>query len=49
MTKLPVVSAQEAVRVIEKLGYLVDHQTGSHIISSPSRPTASPPDGSQSP
>ena len=32
MTKLPVVSGQEAVRAFEKLGYMVDHQTGSHII-----------------
>jgi len=32
MPKLPVVSGQEAVRAFEKLGYAVDHQTGSHII-----------------
>ena len=32
MPKLPVVSGQEAVKVFVKLGYLPDHQTGSHII-----------------
>jgi predicted RNA binding protein YcfA (HicA-like mRNA interferase family) len=29
---LPVVSGQDAVRAFAKLGYAVDHQTGSHII-----------------
>ena len=32
MTKLPVVSGQEAVRAFGKIGYAIDHQTGSHII-----------------
>ncbi len=32
MSRLPVCSGQDAVRVFEKLGYVVDHQTGSHII-----------------
>ena len=32
MTKLPVVSAREAVKAFEQLGYEVDHQTGSHVI-----------------
>ena len=32
MSRLPVVSGQDAVRVLAKLGYAVDHQTGSHII-----------------
>ena len=32
MSKLPVVSGREAVRAFERLGYVVDHQTGSHII-----------------
>jgi len=32
MSKLPVCSGQDAVRAFGKLGYLVDHQTGSHII-----------------
>jgi predicted RNA binding protein YcfA (HicA-like mRNA interferase family) len=32
MSRLPVCSGQDAVRAFGKLGYLVDHQTGSHII-----------------
>jgi len=32
VSKLPVVSGREAVRAFERLGYVVDHQTGSHII-----------------
>ena len=32
MSKLPVVSGAKAVRALEKAGYKVDHQTGSHII-----------------
>lgn len=32
MAKLPAISGAEAVRVFAKLGYAVDHQTGSHII-----------------
>jgi len=32
MSRLPVCSGQDAVRVFQKLGYQVDHQTGSHII-----------------
>ena len=32
MSRLPVCSGREAVRAFEKLGYAVDHQTGSHII-----------------
>ncbi|MBI2870595.1 MAG: type II toxin-antitoxin system HicA family toxin [Candidatus Omnitrophica bacterium] len=32
MPKLPVVSSQEAVRALRRLGYLPDHQTGSHLI-----------------
>ena len=32
MSKLPVVSGQDAVKAFGKLGYAVDHQTGSHII-----------------
>jgi predicted RNA binding protein YcfA (HicA-like mRNA interferase family) len=38
------VSGQEAVRVFQKFGYVVDHQTGSHIILyHDSRPTLSIP------
>ncbi len=32
MTRLPVVSGAEAVRALSRLGYQVDHQTGSHLI-----------------
>ena len=32
MSRLPVCSGQDAIRAFEKLGYAVDHQTGSHII-----------------
>ena len=32
MSKLPVCSGQDAIRAFKKLGYKVDHQTGSHII-----------------
>lgn len=38
MSKLPVVSGQEAVRALKKIGYLIDHQTGSHIILPQSPP-----------
>jgi predicted RNA binding protein YcfA (HicA-like mRNA interferase family) len=30
--KLPAISAKDALRALEKVGYAVDHQTGSHII-----------------
>ncbi|MEW6775833.1 MAG: type II toxin-antitoxin system HicA family toxin [Bdellovibrionota bacterium] len=32
MPKLPIVSGSEAVRAFGRIGYEVDHQTGSHII-----------------
>jgi predicted RNA binding protein YcfA (HicA-like mRNA interferase family) len=32
VSRLPIVSGQDAVRAFAKLGYDVDHQTGSHII-----------------
>jgi predicted RNA binding protein YcfA (HicA-like mRNA interferase family) len=32
MSRLPVCSGQAAIRAFQKLGYQVDHQTGSHII-----------------
>jgi predicted RNA binding protein YcfA (HicA-like mRNA interferase family) len=32
MSRLPVCSGADAVRVFRCLGYEVDHQTGSHII-----------------
>lgn len=32
MPKLPVVSGQELIKIFKKLGYEIDHQTGSHVI-----------------
>lgn len=32
MTKLPLASGRDAAKALRKLGYEVDHQTGSHII-----------------
>lgn len=32
MLKLPIISGIEAVKALSKIGYEVDHQTGSHII-----------------
>ncbi len=32
MSKLPVVSGKEAFKAFQKLGYELDHQTGSHMI-----------------
>lgn len=32
MSRLPVCSGADAVNAFRKLGYEVDHQTGSHII-----------------
>ncbi len=32
MPRLPVLSGRELVKILEKMGYEVDHQTGSHII-----------------
>ena len=32
MGKLPVVSGKDTIRAFEKMGYLIDHQKGSHII-----------------
>ncbi len=32
MSRLPVISGQDAIRAFDKLGYAVDHQTSSHII-----------------
>lgn len=39
MSKLPVVSGQEALKAFKKIGYELDHQTGSHLIL---RKTATP-------
>ncbi len=32
MSKLPVCSGRDAVRAFKKIGYVFDHQHGSHII-----------------
>jgi predicted RNA binding protein YcfA (HicA-like mRNA interferase family) len=32
VTRLPVVSGREMVRALSRLGYRLDHQTGSHLI-----------------
>lgn len=32
MPRLPVVSGRELCRALAKVGYRIDHQTGSHII-----------------
>jgi len=32
VSKLPVVSGQRAVRALLRIGYEIDHQTGSHVI-----------------
>ena len=32
MPKLPIISGKDLVKVFAKLGYGIDHQTGSHII-----------------
>jgi predicted RNA binding protein YcfA (HicA-like mRNA interferase family) len=32
MSRLPVCSGKDAIRAFQKLGYQVDHQTGSHIV-----------------
>jgi len=32
MSKLPVISGMECVKALEKIGFLVDRQWGSHIV-----------------
>ncbi|MBZ0304199.1 MAG: type II toxin-antitoxin system HicA family toxin [Anaerolineae bacterium] len=32
MSKLSNISSRQVIRALEKLGFYVDHQTGSHII-----------------
>jgi len=32
LSKLPVVSGKKLCKILGKIGYLADHQTGSHII-----------------
>lgn len=38
MSKLPVVSGKELCKALEKIGFRIDHQTGSHIIIRNDRP-----------
>lgn len=32
MPKLPIISGLKAVKALSKIGYEIDHQTGSHLI-----------------
>ena len=32
MSKLPVVSGKQLCKILGKIGYFTDHQTGSHVI-----------------
>ena len=32
MPKLPVISGKDVIKALAKIGYVLDHQTGSHII-----------------
>ena len=32
VSKLPVLSGKDVVKILSKLGYVLDHQTGSHQI-----------------
>ncbi len=32
MSKLPVISGIEVIKALSKIDYVIDHQTGSHII-----------------
>ena len=44
MGRLSNISGKEAVKIFEKFGYVLDHQTGSHIILwCESKPTLSIP------
>lgn len=38
MTRLPRASGKEVVKALKKVGYEIDHQTGSHIILRHSNP-----------
>jgi predicted RNA binding protein YcfA (HicA-like mRNA interferase family) len=38
LSKLPVVSGKQTCKILEKIGFLIDHQTGSHIILRNKRP-----------
>lgn len=44
MRRLSNISGKEAVKIFEKFGYILDHQTGSHMILwHDSKPTLSVP------
>ena len=32
MPKLPVLKPKELIRRLEKMGFMIDHQTGSHVV-----------------
>ena len=32
MSKLPVISGKQVCTILKKIGYYIDHKTGSHII-----------------
>jgi predicted RNA binding protein YcfA (HicA-like mRNA interferase family) len=32
LTKLPVISGRDLCKILKRIGYSIDHQTGSHII-----------------
>jgi len=32
MTKLPIISGKEAIKIFQKAGWIVSHQKGSHVI-----------------
>ena len=38
MTRLPIVSGRDTVKALGKIGYVVDHQRGSHMILRNSQP-----------
>jgi predicted RNA binding protein YcfA (HicA-like mRNA interferase family) len=38
VSKLPVVSGKQLCKLLEQLGYFIDHQTGSHIIMRKEKP-----------
>jgi predicted RNA binding protein YcfA (HicA-like mRNA interferase family) len=39
MTRLPVISGRQCVRVLLRIGFVEDHQTGGHIIVRRENPT----------
>jgi len=32
MPRLPTVKPRQAIRVLERVGFEIDHQTGSHVV-----------------